>query len=104
MLNLFLIKHKPTGHYLAEPHGRSGRGGSHVEPGPGPNNARICRSMGSAKAVLGAWLRGKFVASRGMSQSGPDWDSEFYEEITIIPVPERKREDMEIVPIEVQLP
>lgn len=101
-MKIWLIKHKPSGHYLAEPYGRNGRGGSHVEPNEDPNKARICRSLGSAKAVLGAWLKGKWVASRGGGGYADDY--EFYEDISIIPVPSRNREDMEIVEIEVQLP
>ena len=102
-MKIWLIKHKPTGYYLAEPRGRCGRGGSHVEPNPDSEKARICRSLGSAKSVLGAWLKGKWVAHRS-NYTSIDGEYDFDESFSIIPVPDRIRQDMEIVEVEVQLP
>lgn len=90
-MNLYFIRHKPTGHYMPEPMGRQGRGGSHTEPDADKNKARIFRTERSAKMALSMWLKGKFYADRG----GYDYD--FYEDITVVPVTERNRDEMEIV-------
>lgn len=102
-MKLYFIKHKPTGYYLPEPVGRMGRGGSHTEPDPDSNNARIFRTPRAAKNALTAWLRGKVVAHRGMSSGGPDFYAEYYEDLELVPVPSRKREEMEIVELELSL-
>lgn len=98
-MNLYFIRQKSTGYYLPEPNGRAGRGGSHTEPNPDSSLARIFRSERSAKIALNAWLKGKYVADRWCSDGHPgnDWEPNYYEDIRIVPVPQRKREDMEIV-------
>lgn len=102
-MKLFFIKHKPTGHFMPEPTGRMGRGGSHTEPDPNSDNARIFRTKRSAANALASWLRGKVYAHRGQSSAGPDWDSEYYEDLSIEKIESRKREDMEIVEVEFSL-
>lgn len=100
-ITFWLIRHKPTGGYLPEPIGRMGRGGSHVEPvvhtDDPATTPRIFQSERAAKNALAAWLRGKYVAHRGSYSGGPDFDVDYYEDIEIVPVPGRKREEMEII-------
>lgn len=98
-MKLFFIRHKPSGHYLPEPAGRMGRGGSHVEPCSNPDEARIFRSKLSASRALTAWLRGKVHHSSGYDS----WNNEYYEDNDLEPVPSRKREDMEIIEKEIDL-
>ena len=100
------VKHKPTGYYLPDPTGRNGRGGSHVSPHPDSNQARLFRSERSAKIYISTYCHGKYVASRGMSPGHPgnDWESDYYEDISIIPVADRRKEDFEIIPLEINLP
>lgn len=89
---LWVIRHKPSGNYLPNPTfgNRKGRGGSHVEPvGTHIAQPRTFDSERSAKSALGHWLRGKVNCSRYK-------DDEVYE---LIPVPHRKREEMEIIPV-----
>ena len=92
---LYAIRKKGTDLYLPEPVGRMGRGGSHVEPIHVDTGViRTFSSMRSANAALTQWLRGKHVCSRGHYSSG-----EYYEEIEIVPVPARIKDEMEIVTI-----
>lgn len=100
------VKHKPSGHYMPEPTGRSGRGGSHVEPDPDSNNARLFTSVRSAKIYISTYCLGKFIASRGMSPGHPgnDWEVDYYEDIDIIPQPDRNKEDYQIIELEIILP
>jgi hypothetical protein len=96
----YAIKHVPTGHFLPEPTGRAGRGGSHLEPAdPKTHHPRLCHTERQAKIVLTVWLQGKVYCDRG----GDIYDG-FYEETRLTPVPSRKREDMEIVPVTVTFP
>ena len=91
-LTFYAIRHKPTGFYLPEPGGRLGRGGSHVNPtDPTIQPPRIWHNRLGARNALSMWLKGKFVASRGQ-----DYDGEYWEDLSVIPAPERKAEDMEI--------
>lgn len=104
-MKIFFIRHKPTGHYIPEPEGRNGRGGSHLEPSPDKDKARIFRSERSAKIFLSSWLKGKYVADRGYSDGHPgnDWERDYYEDVSIVPVSSRVREDMEIIEKEIIL-
>lgn len=95
-MRLFFIRHIPSGKYLPMPTGRNGRGGSHVEPDI-PEHARIFRSQRSAKITLNAWLKGKWIAERGYDPGTPDRGDEYYEDIHIVPQPERNAADMEII-------
>jgi len=101
------IRHKPTGGYLPEPTGRMGRGGSHVEPVlhvDRMTEPRLFHTERAAKTALGTWLKGKVHHSAGYSCSGPDFLEEYYEELSTEHVPSRVREEMEIVPLEVNVP
>lgn len=103
-INLYAIRHKPTGGYLPAPQGRGGRGGSHMEPMAFTGNQgkhgvipRVWATERAAKAALWHWLQGKYVAYRY-----GDYE-DFEEEIEIVPQPHRKEGDMEIVPVTVEL-
>lgn len=87
----YAIRHKKTGYYIPATHkGKGGRGGSHVEPrDPSKAIPRLFPSTASAKAFLGQWLRGEINVRR--------WDD--YEKVTVVPVPSRKKEDLEIIEI-----
>ena len=100
----YVIRHNPTGHYLPQALGRSGRGGSHVEPIPmdGTDNPRLLHSERAAKAYLASWLMGKVYCSRGGSSSF--YEDEPYEDLHLEHVPTRRGEEMEIVPITIELP
>lgn len=106
MITLYAIKHKPSGGYLPIPRGRLGRGGSHTEPmipdGSIEKQPRLFPNEKNAKNCLAAWLHGKYVAYRGRDY-GLD-GADYYEEIELKPQPHRIREDMEIVPITINLP
>lgn len=101
-LDFYLIRHKPTGFYLPQPEGWNGRGGSWVEPtSADEKRPRLFMSELAAKRGLGQWLRGRH------SKDGyADWESGHYEDcgVAIEPVASRKREEMEIVCVRVELP
>lgn len=106
-IKFWLIRHKPTGGYLPEPTGRMGRGGSHVEPVMHTDTAtepRLFHTERAAKIALGTWLKGKYVAKRGSYAGGPDFIEEYYEDVEIVGVPSRKREEMEIISADLVLP
>lgn len=101
MRSFFAIRHIPTGFFLPEPKGAMGRGGSWTEPtDPNKEDPRLFRSERSANSALTQWLRGKHKAIMG-------WDiddcggaiAEYQEGVDVIPVPGRKRDEMEIVPV-----
>jgi hypothetical protein len=91
---LWAIRHKPSGHFLPEAKTRSGRGGSLVEPTPGVLPRTFPTKRG-AQIALGSWLRGKWICRRGQDI----FTGEYYEETTILPQLNRKKEEMEIVPL-----
>lgn len=90
----FVIRHKPTGHYIPNIAPGHRRGGSLVEPeDPKKSNPRVFVSERSAVAYLIQWCKGKHICTR----TG-EYDS--YDEVTeIVPQPHRIREDMEIIPV-----
>lgn len=98
----WFIRHNPTGHYLPEPHGRAGRGGSFTEPKPDDNLARMFTSKMGAQRALSAWLKGKYYCNRGRGSYEDPYDC--YEEIEIEPQPHRIKEDMEVIEVEIKLP
>lgn len=98
---MYAIKHKPTGFYLPEPKGKMGRGGSYLEPiSPDVERPRLFSTERAAKNALIQWVRGKH---KGIYEW--EYDETFGRsyQITagteVIPVPDRIKEDMEVVPI-----
>lgn len=99
--DLWLIRHEPTGNFLPEPEGRMGRGGSHTEPTPiAEKPPRIFRTERAAKIALNSWLKGKHVHTSGYDS----FCGEFWEDTSIVPVPDRIASDMRVVKASVVLP
>lgn len=100
-MKFWLIRHKPTGFYLPQPDGRMERGGSHVEPADkNEQEPRLFKSRRAATNALGQWLRGKFTRGSGYDSL----NHEYYEDISVTPVPSRVKADMEIVELEMEIP
>lgn len=110
-LTMYAVRVISTQKYLPRSQRRDGRGGSHLEPVDFSDRStwperyaknmmiRMYTNEADAKKLLAAWLHGKYIAHRG----GDAYD-EYYEDISIIPTPYRKREEMEVVPITITLP
>jgi len=92
MTILYAIRHKPTGHFL--PQSKRRRGFTNDEPCPYPLPRLFVREQ-DAKVALTWWLRGITEAEGHGPFDGPDFD----DGLTTTPVPGRKAEDMEIVPM-----
>lgn len=104
-MKIFFVRHIKTKLYIPNPYGRQGRGGSHTEPTDPGDNARIFLSERSAKLFIGTWAKGKYVCDRGVSYGNPgnDWEDDYYEEVSIIPVESRNKADMEVITREIDL-
>ncbi|KKL77589.1 hypothetical protein LCGC14_2033350 [marine sediment metagenome] len=98
-VQFYSIRHIPTGNFLSVPIGRSGKGGTWTEPVPlsNINPPRLFCSEHAAKIALTYWLKGRFSVTHS-TYSG-EWGEEHDEIEHTEPAPERKREDMEIVPM-----
>lgn len=111
----YAVRVKGTQKYLPRPQRRDGRGGSHLEPidfSVSPDQWPVpyryaqdmqIRSYATKKAasnLLSAWLQGKVISSSGYDSL----NNEYYQENSLMKIPERKREDMEIVEITITLP
>lgn len=95
----FAIRHKPTGHYLPEHGSRKGRGG-YTNDEPDPNKPpRMFASKHHAESALIWWLKGIV----GVSYHYDSYDGDYDEIKTMEPMPHRKAEDMEIVPVRVRV-
>lgn len=100
MLNetVYAVLHIPTGHFMPEPTGHSGRGGSYWDPVKPAKKARLFRFERSAKAAITQWCRGTHTAEF-------DWDTDCYSGkayqyqigTSVIPVPGRNRADLRVV-------
>ncbi|MCG7629040.1 hypothetical protein MHM88_14610 [Epibacterium sp. MM17-32] len=101
MIEFFAIRHKPSGGFLPAPKGRGGRGGSHVEPVPPSevNPPRLFHSKHAASVALTHWLKGAVTVDYVEYDFG-----EVDELWNLDPKPHRKREDMEVVPVKMELP
>lgn len=105
----YAIKHKPTGHYLPEPKGRMGRGGSHVEPvkviqGQLATYPRMFPTKRGAENCLAQWLRGKHHAEYEYESDEPGGRQYRIDAGTSIEhVPTRIREEMEVVTLVIEL-
>lgn len=97
-IQMFAIKHVPTGNYLPMGPRQNGRGGTLREPEPVEwrNLPRFFDSPLSASKALKCWLRGKYGVSH--EDYGTEWNG------VITPVPSRISEDMEIVPVTLEFP
>lgn len=91
------IQHIPTGGFLPVPHGRGGRGGTHVEPTQ-VEFPRIFATKNAAKCALTNWLAGKITVTYGSDYEGnvdEHWHTERVES--------RRAEDMRVVALKVEI-
>jgi len=96
-IDLFAIRHRPTGGWIPA---RVGRGGSNDEPVL-TGSPRLFKNHQAARCFLVQWLKGKHIRhvthgtySGVVFGSFGDGDDD---EVIIKPVPSRKKEEMEIV-------
>ena len=95
---LFAIKHKPSGGFLPE----VSKGYTFSEPDT-TSVPRLFTTKGGAKRALTWWLKGETTVKMlgtGWSWDGPD---EPEPDWTTKHRPERKEEDMEVVPVLLKL-
>lgn len=113
-MNVYAIKHKPTGAYMpARMFRASNHGWSYWVPGPAPSgwsgldgydkNPRIFFTLQAARNSLTAWLQGPWKRVTG---TDGDWETGYFD-VDLGPaptdaqgLPPRVREDMEIVVLE----
>lgn len=110
-MQVFAIRHKPTQAWMPARMFKHGGGWSHWEPEPVPEgygdmrgydtNPRIFFTKQSVHNALSAWLQGAWAAQ---TKRDGDWETGYYQ-VDAGPAPEkpvnpRKREDMEIVTLE----
>lgn len=91
------IQHIPTGGFLPVPHGRGGRGGTHVEPTQ-VEFPRIFVSKAAANCALTNWLAGKITVHHSQSYEG-EWDEHWSTER----VESRRAEEMRVVALKVEV-
>ena len=98
-IEMWAIRHNPSGKYLPMGPRQSGRGSTLREPEKATfdNLPRMFRDKLVAHRALRCWARGRYEST---------FDSEYGSTPTgeITPVATRKFEDMEIVPITLELP
>jgi len=94
IISMFAIRHMPTGNYLLMGYCQSGRGSTAYEPGkPEANDLpRVFRTAKDAQGALRCWVRGRYQSDEGA------WNGQ------IRPVPSRDINDMQVVPITLELP
>jgi hypothetical protein len=119
-MKVYAIRHTPTGLFMPVPTGKNGSGSSYWEPVDGHYSQinktpvdgvivygtplpRLFTYRRSASSALTQWLRGRHVPiTSGCSPcvaNGFTYDDELIR-VDIVPVPERKADDMEIVAFE----
>lgn len=110
-LTEYAVRVRGTQKYLPRSQRRDGRGGSHLEPIDFSDRStwpeRYARDMQirsytterAAKNLLASWIQGKYYQS-----GGKDYDGEYWQETWMKPMPERRREDLEVVQITITLP
>jgi len=96
---LYAIQHIPSGGYLPEV-GKSYTRSEHSTKGI----PRLFASAGGAKRALAWWLKG--ITTVRMVAPGFSWDGsdDPEEDWDILNMPERKAEDMKVVPVVLLLP
>lgn len=93
-MDIFVVRHKPTGTYmpLMRP---TGRGGSHWHPTPQQQKRpRLFYTKQAATNAISQWLRGEWKWT-GWNGQDEEWDCK------PVPVKSRKREDLEILMLEI---
>lgn len=105
LFSIWFIQHKKTKLYFPDPKGRQGRGGSFTEATDNGADARIFKTELSAKRFLTAWQKGKYHCARGTDYGHPgnDWETDYYEEVSIEPVPTRNKQDYVIIKKEIEM-
>lgn len=93
-MQLFAIRHKPTGFFLPQHKGRAG--GSWIEPTESAL-PKLFHEERHAKGFLTTWLRGGVTAREYQTFEG-NYDVDIVE----TPQPHRRREDMEIVALRLE--
>ena len=96
----WIIKEKNSGRFLPVQMGRYGF--THVEPCAYPFSPRLFSREQDAKTALTWWMKGIITVTRTHTQN---WDGEYEidEDWHTQEVPERSREDFEIVPVELKV-
>ena len=83
------IVHVPTGHFMPQSKNYNGNGSSFWDHRLGQaNEVRLFKGERAAKIALSAWLLGEHI---------PEWDDGFCYVGEVRTVPERKREEMKVV-------
>ncbi|MDR5839369.1 hypothetical protein [Caballeronia sp. LZ034LL] len=103
---LYAIRHKPTGFFIPDPDRIQWRA-SHLQPvdcsGDGPN-PRLFHTELSAKRALSAWLQGRWKAELEWESTDEYGSGFYYQSLPVpTPIPDRVKEDMEVVPIRLEL-
>lgn len=93
-LSMYAIRHMPTGRYILMGFCQSGRGSTAYEPAiPDADHLpRVFKTAPAAQRALRCWVRGIYQSNDGV------WNGK------ITPVSTRKFEDMEVVPITLEIP
>lgn len=93
---LYAIRHKHTQLYMPD---RQGKGYSNDEP-TSKDRPRLFWKRKAAEAALAAWLKGRWVKKFSWCHR---WDEGVDDELEIVPVAGRVKEDMEIIPMSLRL-
>lgn len=103
---MYAIRHKPSGHFLPNPKGKIGRGGSFVHPvepmeGDLTTYPRLFVTKRGAQCCLTQWLRGEHHAV--IEYETDDWGRSYHYTAgaDVKPQADRIREDMEVVTIDI---
>lgn len=95
-MQMWVIKHVPSGKYLPAPRGRGGRGGTHVDIGD-PGSPRLFSTEVAARSAPRWWLGGEVhVGQFDVRTFDDEWTEEDW---TIKPRPDRIAEDMAVVAV-----
>lgn len=95
----WIIQEKSTGRFLPF----TGRGFTGVEPTGFPHSPRMFSREQDAKTALTWWLKGITTVTRRSYQDPWNGDYDYDEDWHTQPVPERQRENFEIVPVELRI-